>query len=146
MNYYKSRNRQFLRLKNYDYTQKGVYFITICTCKRECIFGDIVNGTMKLNEHGKIVAEEWYRSGIIRDEIDPDSLVIMLAHIHGIVFIVPVSLCRDFRFKIPLNESESAASQNKNPGLKSRSSGSFVRGFKTSVSFRINSFIILKNE
>jgi putative transposase len=56
-------HRRSIRLKGYDYSQTGAYFITICTQNRECLFGDIVgaNGIrpeMILNEYGKIVQDE----------------------------------------------------------------------------------------
>jgi hypothetical protein len=42
-------HRRSIRLKDYDYTQEGAYFITICTKDKQCIFGDIKQGEMKLN-------------------------------------------------------------------------------------------------
>jgi len=46
-------HRQSLRLKDYDYSQTGAYFITICTYNRETILGEVVDGKMQLNELGK---------------------------------------------------------------------------------------------
>ncbi len=37
-------HRRSIRLKRYDYSQAGAYFITICTQDRACLFGDIVSG------------------------------------------------------------------------------------------------------
>jgi putative transposase len=51
--------RSSLRLKGYDYTQPGAYFVTICTKNRECLLGEIVGGVVQLNEYGRIVAETW---------------------------------------------------------------------------------------
>ncbi len=48
-------NRRSIRLKNYDYSQPGAYFITIVTHNRQCLFGEIVNGEMRLYEYGEIV-------------------------------------------------------------------------------------------
>jgi len=48
-------HRRYIRLKGYYYTQDGVYFVTICTDNRECLFGKIVNGAMVLNDAGKMV-------------------------------------------------------------------------------------------
>jgi len=50
-------HRRSIRLKNYDYSQRGAYFITLCAKNRECLFGDIQNSTMILNEYGKIVEQ-----------------------------------------------------------------------------------------
>ena len=82
-------HRRSIRLKGYDYTQPGAYFITICTQNRECLFGDVVDGEMRLDACGVIVREEWFRSAEIRREIAlwPDEFVVMPNHIHGIVWI-----------------------------------------------------------
>ena len=52
-------HRRSIRLKGYDYTQPGLYFITICTENRECIFGHIANGKMILNETGQVAETCW---------------------------------------------------------------------------------------
>ena len=54
----KIRHRQSIRLRGYDYSQAGAYFITICTYQKECIFGEVVDCQMHLNKVGCIVAEE----------------------------------------------------------------------------------------
>lgn len=52
-------HRRSIRLKGYDYSQAGLYFITICVQNRKCLFGEIINGEMKLNDAG-IMVEKWY--------------------------------------------------------------------------------------
>ena len=52
-------HRRSIRLKGYDYRQPGAYFVTICAFQRQCLFGEIVNGQMRLNQYGEIVAEQW---------------------------------------------------------------------------------------
>ncbi len=49
------QQRKTLRLKNYDYSQNGMYFVTICTQNKQCLFGQIKNGEIKLNLAGEIV-------------------------------------------------------------------------------------------
>ncbi len=46
------------RLKGYDYSQAGAYFMTVCTQNRECLFGHILDGEMVLNDAGRMVEEE----------------------------------------------------------------------------------------
>ncbi len=75
------------RLKNYDYSSDGAYFITICTKNRQYFFGEIVNDEMVLNELGEIVAKEWQKTGKIRENIVIDEFVVMPNHIHGILWI-----------------------------------------------------------
>ena len=52
-------NRHSLRLKDNDYTQPGPYFVTTVTHERECLFGNVLDGEMQLNESGQIVADAW---------------------------------------------------------------------------------------
>jgi REP element-mobilizing transposase RayT len=87
MNYHPPRQRRSIRLPGHDYTQPGAYFITICTHQRQCLFGDVVDGALQLNELGQIVAEEWQKSAQIRREIELDDFVVMPNHLHGIIWI-----------------------------------------------------------
>jgi len=48
-----------IRLKGYDYAQAGAYFVTICTRERECLFGEIAHGEMRLNDAGEIARRCW---------------------------------------------------------------------------------------
>ena len=79
--------RRSIRLRGYDYSQPGVYFVTLCTHNQEHLFGEVVDGEMRLNELGQVVREEWLRSAEIRREIILDAFVIMPNHLHGIVII-----------------------------------------------------------
>ena len=81
-------HRRSIRLKEYDYSQPGAYFITICTHQRENLFGEIVDGKMRINEYGQIAQEEWQKTALIRTEIDLGEFVIMPNHFHGIIWIV----------------------------------------------------------
>ncbi|MGO9119202.1 MAG: transposase, partial [Desulfomonilaceae bacterium] len=79
--------RRSIRLADYDYSQGGAYFVTICTHDRKCLFGNISNGEMRLNEVGEIVQDVWLRTEQIRREISLDTFVLMPNHVHGVVFI-----------------------------------------------------------
>ncbi len=80
-------HRKSIRLKGYDYSSNGAYFITICVKDRVSIFGEIVNGKMNLNGYGKIVLEEWLKTEEIRENVIMDEFIIMPNHFHGIIFI-----------------------------------------------------------
>jgi len=80
-------NRRSVRLQNYDYSSEGAYFVTLCTQNRECLFGEIVNEQMVLNEHGKIVEQCWNDLPNHYDNIELDAYVIMPNHFHGIILI-----------------------------------------------------------
>lgn len=85
MSYHKKhRNRRSVRLKGYDYSSPGEYFITICTQNRECLFGDVVDGKMVLNEFGKIAHDKWLKTESIRDNVELDLFIIMPNHMHAI--------------------------------------------------------------
>ncbi len=83
----KIHHRRSVRLKGYDYTQPGAYFVTICTFHREEIFGEVVDGVMRVNPSGEIVREEWLKTAQIHQEVElyEDEFVIMPNHIHGII-------------------------------------------------------------
>jgi putative transposase len=76
-----------LRLPDYDYTQPGAYYVTIVTWQRRCVFGEIVDGVMQLNDSGYIVTEEWEKTPQIRPLIEMDEFVVMPNHVHGIILI-----------------------------------------------------------
>ncbi len=83
----KQHHRRSIRLRGYDYSGPGSYFITICTDKRKSLFGEIVEGQMRRNHFGEIAPEEWFRSARIRKEIQLDAWVVMPNRVHGIVMI-----------------------------------------------------------
>ena len=76
-----------IRLPGYDYAQTGAYFVTICTSNRECLFGEIVAGEMRLNPAGVIVSNEWKKTAELRGGIRLGEWVVMPNHFHGIVVI-----------------------------------------------------------
>jgi len=77
--------RRSIRLKGYDYTQAGMYFITICTQNHECFFGEIKDEKMQLNDTGKMV-EKWYFELTNKfPDIQCDEYIIMPNHIHFII-------------------------------------------------------------
>src|SRR5699024_8478906 len=84
----KKHNRRSTRLKGYDYSSAGLYFVTICLQNRECIFGDITDGNMQLNEWGEIARRNWMNTESIRANVKLDAFVIMPNHVHGIIQII----------------------------------------------------------
>ena len=83
-------HRRSIRLKGYDYTQPGAYFITICTYQRLHVFGEIINGEMVLNDIGKIARDEWFKTAELRPYVKlyEDEFMIMPNHGHGISWII----------------------------------------------------------
>ena len=92
-------HRRSIRLPRYDYSQRGAYFVTVCTQKRFCLFGDVVDGKMALNDAGRMV-KKWYFG--LEDKFPDilcDEYVIMPNHFHAIIITVGADLrvCLDER-------------------------------------------------
>jgi REP element-mobilizing transposase RayT len=81
------RNRQLIRLTNYDYSQNGMYFVTICTKNREHLFGEIVDKKIVLNNIGKIVLKELENIKNYFPDVHLDEFIIMQNHVHLIIEI-----------------------------------------------------------
>ena len=81
-----THHRRSIRLKGYDYSQDGAYFVTICTHNIECLFGKIVDGEMRINEWGKIAERCWLEIPQHYPNVSLDEFVIMPNHIYGILF------------------------------------------------------------
>lgn len=80
-------HRRSIRMKGYDYTQPGAYFITICTHRREWLFGHVRHGEMQLSPLGCVVAARW--QALPRTfRVRLDEWVVMPNHVHGIIWIV----------------------------------------------------------
>ncbi|MGB3974872.1 MAG: transposase [bacterium] len=81
------RQRRLLRLRTYDYSAPGAYFITVCVQNRECMFGEIVDGSMNLNHAGLIVQETWNALPEHYPHAQLDAFIIMPNHLHGIIIL-----------------------------------------------------------
>jgi putative transposase len=81
-------HRRSIRLKGYDYSQNGYYFITICTHGRRCLFGEIKKDRMVLNDSGKMIVNWWNELQNKYAIVEIDKCVIMPNHCHGIVNII----------------------------------------------------------
>lgn len=144
------RTRKQNRFKNYDYSKNGFYFITMCSKNREHIFGHISAGAdgpdmfhgeasvgadgcrPVLNEFGRIVEEELKKSQRLRKKIKVDRYVIMPNHVHCIIVIEQGDLHNTGRQPSNTSRRPSAHTYGK------RSLSSFVQGFKSAVTTRIN--------
>ena len=87
-----SRKRKSIRLPGYDYSRAGAYFVSICTKEQKCLFGEIVNQEMVLNDAGQMVTNVWHELPQRFSNIELIEYVIMPTHIHGILGIVGVPL------------------------------------------------------
>ena len=125
-------HRRSIRLKEHDYSQPGAYFVTICTRDRACLFGEIVDGEMRLNEAGEIARGCWEEIPRHFPLVELDAFVVMPNHVHGIIVIQG----RGERFFAPTSTAPTTTIAQS----PSRTIGSIVRGFKIGVTkwFRAN--------
>lgn len=124
------QHRRSIRLERYDYSSAGAYFVTICTQNRECLFGEVVDGAMQLNDAGKVAEQCWQEIPSHFPHAELDEFVIMPNHVHGILVICD-SVVRT-------GHQVNARAKNFSPLRKgtagtSRTIGSIVRGFKIGV-------------
>ena len=145
-------HRRSIRLQGYDYSQPGIYFITLCTQNHECLFGEILNGEMRLNEFGKMTQQCWLEIPHHFPHVKLDEFVIMPDHIHGIIILNDIVGAKNFSPQ-PSNNFSPQPSNNFSPQpmptpqqnitpfrSPSKTIGSIIRGFKIGVTkgFRQN--------
>ena len=140
-------HRRSIRLQGYDYSQPGIYFITLCTQNHECLFGEILNGEMRLNEFGKMTQQCWLEIPHHFPHVKLDEFVIMPDHIHGIIILNDIVGAKNFSPQPSNNFSPQpmpTPQQNITPFRSpSKTIGSIIRGFKIGVTkgFRQNTDI-----
>jgi putative transposase len=86
-NHSPSFQRRSIRLRDHDYAA-GVYFVTVCAAQNMCLFGEVINGRVSLNDVGRAVVEEWIWTGFVREYVALDAFVVMPNHLHGIVLLL----------------------------------------------------------
>jgi len=79
--------RRATRLPGFDYTTPGAYFVTVCVHDRACLFGEVVDGVMRVNEMGEIVQQTWDALPAHFPHVALDQFVIMPNHAHGIIVL-----------------------------------------------------------
>ena len=141
-------HRKSIRLKGFDYSQGGYYFVTICTHNREHLFGEIADGVIKLNKYGKIVKEELLRTEEIRQNIKIDYFVIMPNHIHLILIIKEQYLnyydvvgvhCNEPLQQNPYNNNEPLLQNTEKFGKSTKNSlSTIIKLLKSTITKQIN--------
>ncbi len=109
-------HRQSIRLKGYNYSQAGLYFITICTQNRECLFGEIINGKMLLNDAGMMIETEWLNIKNRFTNIELHEYVTMPNHFHAILEIVGATLVVAQNQTVAQNNDEQQNDGQQNDG------------------------------
>jgi REP element-mobilizing transposase RayT len=129
------RHRRSIRLKGYDYTQPGAYFVTLVTADRACLFGEILEGEIWPNPIGKIVEKCWYDLERHFPTISLDEFILMPNHLHGIICMgeASASLKRNFQ---PVFAAD--ASPQRPIGTAPGSLGAIIQNFKSVSTRKIN--------
>ena len=125
----KPNRRNSLRLSGYDYSQPGAYFVTMVTRQRENLFGDVLNGTMQLNEYGIIAKERWLAIPRHFSNVELGAFVIMPNHGHGIIIIMD-RVVVGAQHAAPQRPAPLRPQQ---PNVKSGSLSAIVRSYKSAV-------------
>jgi len=120
-------HRRSIRLRAYDYSQAGAYFVTICAQNRQCLFGEVADGEMRLNDAGRMVHDVWNDLPRHYAGVELDAFVVMPNHVHAIVIIVGAGLKPAPTVRAGLK-----------PAPTKHGLPEIVRGFKTFSSRRIN--------
>jgi REP element-mobilizing transposase RayT len=121
-------HRRSIRLKGYDYSRAGLYFITLCVQNRIKLFGQIENGQMILNTFGSIAKEEWEATANIRPNCSLGEYIVMPDHFHAIISI---------DYQIGNNKERTGKFQSPTQTI-----GAIIRGFKGAATKRIKEYFL----
>jgi REP element-mobilizing transposase RayT len=152
MSKYKNKYRtDSHRLRGWDYSANGMYFITLVTQHRICNLGEIVNQQMQLSDFGKIVDTEWKKSFEIRNELFCNEYIIMPNHLHAIIILKKPDDTIDLTDSSVVVETDGRPSlqqrknniRNNQPNFirLPKSISSFIAGFKSAINSKIDDYI-----
>ena len=118
-----ARRRRSLRLRGYDYRRAGAYFVTICAQDQACLFGNVVDECMSLNDAGHMLARLWNDIPARFADVEIDTFVVMPNHMHGIIVLPDAANGVTTRVAPALGEVVAA--------FKSDTTVHYIRGVKT---------------
>ena len=119
--------RKSIRVRGYDYSQPGAYFVTVCVHERQCLFGEIRSGIMGMNPYGCVAAECWDEIPKHFPNVQLNVMVVTPNHVHGVLFLTDgrSTACR-------------APTAEKFGGPVPTSLPTVIRSFKSAATKRIN--------
>jgi putative transposase len=124
-------HRRSIRLRHYDYTISGAYFVTICCHQKQCLFGEINRGIMELNPIGEAVQQVWSSLPHNFPHVKLDDFAIMPNHLHGIV-------CLFDHDDLIFSNTSITPKQPMSNGTKKGSLGAIIQNFKSVSTRRVN--------
>jgi putative transposase len=132
-------HRRSIRLRGYDYATPGAYFVTICTQNRTCLFGDVLEDTIRLNDAGQMVRASWEQLPQRFPVLELDAYIVMPNHFHAIAMLIDISSL-DASGSLEVAQCMRSASRRGTQGLptlgdmlgafKSLTVGEYIRGVK----------------
>ena len=135
-------HRHSIRLRGYDYGQAGAYFVTVCAQEQVCLFGEVMDGEMRLNECGRVIEQCWLGIPNHFPHVALDAFVIMPNHLHGII-VITGTVGANGGANNGANAGANVGANNYSPlryapgttkfKSPSKTIGSIVRGFKIGV-------------
>ncbi len=132
-------HRHSIRLKGFDYSQRGLYFVTICAYRKRCLFGKVVNKAVHLTALGRIVDQTWLEIPLHFPHVELQPFVVMPNHIHGVLAIVRSQVKRPHlvgaQHAAPLQDPDPSL-PNPTPRVLPGSLSALVRSFKAAVTKR----------
>ena len=150
----RTRNRKSTRLAGYDYRRPGLYFVTVCTQDRACVFGEVVEGVMRRSALGEVAHEEWERTLALRLYLVPDVFVVMPNHVHLLCGLTGADVVptgdvrrdvetprRDAVHGVPTPSAGDAPSANDTPSVGGTSSGDGGRRFGQHLAGSVSSIV-----
>ncbi len=126
------KNRNSIRLSDIDYSAPGSYFITICSQKKKCIFGDIKDEELLLNKCGKIARDYWLEIPEHFNRAEIDEFIVMPNHVHGIINLVD-NAGAGHPSALKLRWTGVQPNNNKYQKIIPGSIGSIIRSYKSAV-------------
>ena len=133
-------HRHSIRLRGYDYSTAGYYFVTFCVQGRECLFGEIVDSEVVLNNAGLMIENVWQKLPQRFPNVVLDSSVVMPNHFHGIIILQPP-------VGAPLAAPDDRQNGNTNQGAASsaptdnKTLGDVIRAFKSISAIGVNKIV-----
>ena len=124
-------HRRSIRLQDYDYSSAGAYFVTIRSWNRECLFGDVTDESVRLNDFGMVVDGCWRAISMHFPSVELDEFVIMPDHLHGIMVLVAPAINPGAMNRDVMN----LGAMNRAP---TTTVGGIVRAFKARCTHGIN--------
>jgi REP element-mobilizing transposase RayT len=130
-------NRRSTRWQGFDYTSGAAYFLTMCVAGRETLFGDVIDGEVRLSEIGMLVDQTLHESLAMRPEIELVTHVVMPNHLHLLIIVNPLPDV-GAHGRAPVPPQDPATPPTSRLRRPPRSVGSLVAAFKAASARAVN--------